>query len=171
MPDHCCVPLCTNRRTKNTSLSFHTFPRKPETLKKWIVAIRRDEGPSFRVTANTVVCGVHFKDEDYFGDRHKALVATSSCGEDGKKTIVGTSRKQRLKPDAVPTIFLFTGAQSERPSPSVRRQVAKSRAEKLQLEKSLVTFGPFTEVESVDKDLKEALRCCRAQEGCRIPSC
>ena len=36
---------------------------------KGIVAVRLDEGPSFRVTANTVVCSAQFKNEDYFGSR------------------------------------------------------------------------------------------------------
>ena len=134
-------------------ISFHLFSRKPETFRKWIVAIRRDEGQSFRVTANTVVCGAHFKDEDYFGG---ALLATSSCGKDEKDGHEVPSRKRRLKPDAVPSIFSFRRAQSERPSPTVRRQVAQGRTEKLKLAKNLVTFGPLTKPESVEKDLKEA---------------
>ena len=152
MHDHCCVPMCTNRRKKTPDLSFHLFPRKPETFRKWIVAIRRDEGQSFRVTANTVVCGAHFKDEDYFG----GALATSSCGKDEKDRHEVPSRKRRLKPDAVPSIFSFRRAQSERPSPTVRRQVAQGRTEKLKLAKKLITFGPLTKPESVEKDLKEA---------------
>ena len=105
------------------------------------------------MTANTVVCGAHFKDEDYFGP---ALLANYSSGKDEKDRHEVPSRKRPLKPDAVPTIFWVRRAHSERPSPTVRRQVAQGRTEKLKLAKILVTFGPLTKPESVEKDLKEA---------------
>ena len=77
--DHCCEPRCLNRRSKDPSLSFHTFPRKEDQRKEWIVAIRRDEGPSFSVTSNTVVCGAHFAAEDF------SFPSRSSSGNVGRK--------------------------------------------------------------------------------------
>jgi hypothetical protein len=69
---HCCVVFCTNdlrykdRYCEETGkvLHFHHFPADSERRKKWIVAIRRDEGPLFKVchTVDTVSvpvsCGV-----------------------------------------------------------------------------------------------------------------
>ena len=53
---HCCVPLCTNdyryaeKGTQNRrNLSFHVFPKDEGLKKRWIIAIRRDEGPHFKV--------------------------------------------------------------------------------------------------------------------------
>ena len=70
--DHCCVPLppvplCTNRRDRRKDLSFQTFPPSDvlSLKRRWIHAIRRDEGPTFQVSANTVVCSEHFLPLDY----------------------------------------------------------------------------------------------------------
>ena len=128
-----CVLIGERRPLIYRFIYFLESPKLSEVDRR----IRRDEGQSFRVTANTVVCGAHFKDEDYFGG---ALLATSSCGKDEKDGHEVPSRKRRLKPDAVPSIFSFRRAQSERPSPTVRRQVAQGRTEKLKLAKNLVTF-------------------------------
>ena len=142
MPDHCCIPLCTNRRNKQPNLSFHTFPRNPDALGKWIVAIRQDEGSSFRVTVNTIVYSAQFKDEDYFGSR--SLFFFLFRRGSGDELYDTRSRKRRLKPDAVPTIFFFfcfRGACCDRPSPSVRRRVAQDHVEKLKLGRILVRSG------------------------------
>ena len=50
---YCCVPLCKNRSVCDASLSFHCFPNegsRKEARKAWLVAIRRDEGPHFKIT-------------------------------------------------------------------------------------------------------------------------
>lgn len=46
-------------------VSFHRFPQDAEVYKKWIIAIRRDEGKHFKVTKATKVCSKHFSEEDY----------------------------------------------------------------------------------------------------------
>ena len=53
--------------------------------------------------------------------------------------------------------FFLQRACCERPSLSVRRQVAQGRVEKLNLERIVVPFGPLTKQASSEKDLKEAL--------------
>jgi len=63
--DHCCVPDCNNRWNRNPELSFHTFPKNKEQKRRWILAIKRDEGPAFKVTNSTVVCSAHFLPSDY----------------------------------------------------------------------------------------------------------
>ena len=48
---HCCVPMCTSdeRRKGDEIISFHSFPRDVMLRKKWIIAIRRNEGLHFKV--------------------------------------------------------------------------------------------------------------------------
>lgn len=47
---HCCVVHCTNDSRKDGSLNFHRFPSDQLLKRKWIVAIRRDEGPCFKAS-------------------------------------------------------------------------------------------------------------------------
>ncbi|CAN7998186.1 unnamed protein product [Ixodes hexagonus] len=68
MPTHCCVPQCTQRGPKDekqSKVSYFGFPRSKDLHKRWIVAIKRDEGKHFKVTQSTKVCSRHFKEEDY----------------------------------------------------------------------------------------------------------
>ncbi|KAM7297119.1 uncharacterized protein ISCGN_022272 [Ixodes scapularis] len=68
MPTHCCVPQCTQRGPKDEKqqkVSYFGFPRSKDLHKKWIVAIKRDEGKHFKVTQSTKVCSKHFKEEQY----------------------------------------------------------------------------------------------------------
>ncbi|KAM7306140.1 uncharacterized protein ISCGN_009881 [Ixodes scapularis] len=46
-------------------VSYFGFPKDKELFKKWIVAIRRDEGKHFKVSKSTKVCSKHFKDKDF----------------------------------------------------------------------------------------------------------
>ena len=48
---HCCVPQCTNdsRYDRESKLSFHKIPEDNKLRKEWIVKIRRDIGPHFKV--------------------------------------------------------------------------------------------------------------------------
>lgn len=85
---HCCVPLCNGDSRYHEDLRFHRIPgrTKDEKLKKeWLVKIRRDEGPDFKITTSTRVCSRHFTKEDY-------LPPTKSGS-------------QRLKRGAVPSNF------------------------------------------------------------------
>ena len=63
--DHCCVPGCQNRRNKLPCVSFHAFPRTGPTRRSWIIAIKRDEGPKFKITESTVVCSEHFSPDNF----------------------------------------------------------------------------------------------------------
>ncbi|KAI4874407.1 hypothetical protein NFI96_028040, partial [Prochilodus magdalenae] len=78
----CSVPRCSNSKQKQPYLSFHGFPSDGEQKKKWVRAIRRDEGVKFVIRReSTFVCSRQFTAADY---------------------IEGSSR---LKPGAVPTRF------------------------------------------------------------------
>lgn len=62
----CSVPLCTNSKRKQPHLSFHDFPNDVELRKKWLTAIRRDEGQTFTIRrGSTFVCSQHFQSDDF----------------------------------------------------------------------------------------------------------
>ena len=71
---YCCVPLCRNSSDQSErerlgleKLSFHSFPdQKTPLAKEWIARIRRDVGPSFRITKRTKICSVHFNPDDFY---------------------------------------------------------------------------------------------------------
>ncbi|KAK3742616.1 hypothetical protein QZH41_018331 [Actinostola sp. cb2023] len=65
---HCCVPQCNGDSRYHNELKFHRLPggeAGKETRKRWLVKIRRDEGPDFKITSSTRICSRHFIDEDY----------------------------------------------------------------------------------------------------------
>ncbi|XP_033739285.1 THAP domain-containing protein 3-like [Pecten maximus] len=103
---HCCVPFCTNdsrkAATSDLKISFHLIPKAESLKKRWIVAIRRDEGPLFKVTSSTYVCSEHFTPEQF------------------KRTLTGI---KKLKDGAVPTLFQWITNKLERPPPKKRQFV------------------------------------------------
>ena len=117
--DHCCVPLCTNRREKRSDLSYHTFPKEDVLRRKWTQAIRRDEGDNFSITPNTVVCSSHFRLSDF------SPLAVELVGD-------SQARKRRLKKDAVPSVFSFRPPpRPPRPSLSDRLAAGAVRAREM----------------------------------------
>ena len=46
---HCCVPNCTSDGRYDDTLCFHRIPKDDTLRKQWIIKIRRDEGPQFKV--------------------------------------------------------------------------------------------------------------------------
>lgn len=108
MPSHCCVPQCTTRGYRDTNgdkISFYIFPAHSDLRKKWIHAIRRDEGPEFEITSNTVVCSRHFR------------------ANDTKKTLAG---KHLLKHGAVPSVFAWTRTSPRKRKPPTERSFVKT---------------------------------------------
>lgn len=67
MPSHDIfwVHCYTNRRSRLPTISFRMFPKGDLLKKYWLAAIKRDGGPSFQVTPNTVVGSAHFLQSDY----------------------------------------------------------------------------------------------------------
>ena len=62
MPDSCCVPQCSERREKGSTLSFFTIPSRekhPERRDLWIQAIKREQWPEKSID-NARICGKHF---------------------------------------------------------------------------------------------------------------
>ena len=102
MPTHCCVPECTKkgyREEGGTKVSFFKFPTENPMKKKWLHAIRRDQGKYFTVTENTKICSRHFRE----GDITKPLAG-----------------KNELRDGVVPSVFPWI-----RTSPRKRKEPAE----------------------------------------------
>ncbi|KXJ08998.1 THAP domain-containing protein 3 [Exaiptasia diaphana] len=103
MPQNCCVPQCTKKVyiENGVRISYHRFPDNKDLFKQWMIAIRRDLGRDFQVTAHTRVCSRHFKLQDF------------------KLSFGG--RKRTLLPEAVPSVFPWKqGSPPRRKSPRKR---------------------------------------------------
>jgi len=71
---YCCVPDCKNSSCREMErkllglpkLSFHSFPKDEAMVRKWIIKIKQDLGPDFKLNDSTRVCSAHFTPDDYF---------------------------------------------------------------------------------------------------------
>lgn len=104
MPTHCCVPECTKKGCRDENgnkISYFKFPiDDPQLKRKWLHAIRRDEGKYFKVTEATKVCSRHFRPGDI------------------KKTLAS---KNELRAGVVPSLFEWIRASPrKRKAPIVR---------------------------------------------------
>ena len=65
----CCVPGCktTGYIVENSQpVTFHGLPlQDKDRLREWIVRIKRDVGPQFKVTKHTKICSRHFLPGDF----------------------------------------------------------------------------------------------------------
>ncbi|KAG0443948.1 hypothetical protein HPB47_014354, partial [Ixodes persulcatus] len=68
-------------------VSLFAFPSDPVVRKKWVIAIKRDEGKHFTITKYTKLCSGHFQQSDYLPN------------------VAGNRRY--LKQQAVPSVFAF----------------------------------------------------------------
>ena len=89
MVRYCWVKNCRNNDKDNADLYFHVLPSKPENIREeWLRRIRKNGDMPKRLN----ICSEHFELECYERDLQSELL--------------GTSPKPRLKPNAVPSIFL-----------------------------------------------------------------
>uniref|UniRef100_A0A3B4VHP6 THAP domain-containing protein 1 n=1 Tax=Seriola dumerili TaxID=41447 RepID=A0A3B4VHP6_SERDU len=64
---HCSVPYCSNNKQSHPYLSFHDFPSDDQLRARWVTAIRRDEGATFKILrGSTYVCSLHFNNDDIY---------------------------------------------------------------------------------------------------------
>uniref|UniRef100_G3MTP4 THAP-type domain-containing protein n=1 Tax=Amblyomma maculatum TaxID=34609 RepID=G3MTP4_AMBMU len=95
-----CTSLPGKGNIDSKSVSFHGFPTDPALYKKWIIAIRKDEGANFTVGKSTKVCSKHFRETDY---------------------VPGVASGYRLLRDtAVPSVFSFVKDKKIRKPPKQR---------------------------------------------------
>ena len=131
MPSHCCVPQCLTRGYRDNDgekISFYSFPSEALLKKKWIHAIRRDEGKHFEVTKSTLVCSRHFRENDV------------------KKTLAG---KHILKPGVVPSVFAWIRTSPRKRKAPKERLFVDKKLEELPLKNNSdgpVEVGEETEI-------------------------
>ncbi|XP_055069806.1 uncharacterized protein [Misgurnus anguillicaudatus] len=93
---HCSVPFCKSNKQRQPYLSFHGFPTELSLRKKWIRAVRRDEGANFKIKqGSTFVCSRHFCDSDY----------TTASRESDVPIFTTRVCVKRLKTGSVPSRF------------------------------------------------------------------
>ncbi|KAI2650564.1 DNA transposase THAP9 [Labeo rohita] len=125
---YCSVPCCSNNKHKFPYLSFHDFPVDAEIRACWVRAIKRDEGPSFKILCgSTYVWSQHFTPED---------ISTSASG------------RTRIKKGATPSRFPWNdwgkGRASQARQPVYQRARKHFRAAVLD-ESQEMPVGDFTE--------------------------
>ncbi len=57
---YCSVPCCSNNKHKFPYLSFHDFLANAEIRAQWVSAIKRDEGPSFKILRGSMCAASTF---------------------------------------------------------------------------------------------------------------
>ena len=114
---NCCVAAgCSN--TPSDHITLFKFPSDPKLREKWAKQVRRTRA-NWKPTKHSVVCSEHFTQDCFEADA--AIAAT-----------LGISKKRRLKPDAVPTIFRresssMTEVRSESQAASSSTTVSRKR--------------------------------------------
>ena len=106
MPTSCCVPECTKKgylHENGRKVSHFKFPDDPLRRKKWIHAIRRDEGVYFQIQEWTKVWSRHFREYDFI------------------KTLSG---RRDLRSNAVTSLFPWSRTSlRKRKAPTDREQI------------------------------------------------
>ena len=90
MGRQCIAAACSS--TSRYGGSFFRFPRNPDLRKKWAKQVKRTRDRWSGPTEYSLLCEKHFT-EDCF--EPEAAIAAA----------MGLSRRKRLKPDAIPTVF------------------------------------------------------------------
>jgi hypothetical protein len=122
----CAAFGCTSRNTKHEKgVGFFSFPKDAVRCRKWTGQLNRAH---YVVNVNSRLCSKHFEKEQFVG----RCVLAESVGFTGKFN-------QRLKPDAVPTIFYRSGQMSPR---KPRSSAASIREKKLKIQVT-ISFCPF----------------------------
>ena len=119
MVKHCIALGCQNRSSKPEckDLSWHSLPLSNKNLlAQWLVKLRRENTP---VNKNSYVCSQHFEANCFI------------------KPMGG--QRIRLKPDSVPTKFIFTIEKPKRKEPADR---ATLNTKKTKIEKSQQHSAP-----------------------------
>ena len=140
MPTHCCVPACTKKGYSNENgvkVSFFKFLTENPEKKKWLHAIRREEGKHFKVTKFTKISSRHFREGEI------------------KKTLAG---KSDMKSGVVPSVFSWVRTSPRKRKPPTERNFgtssSSSAARKLDTSPVIVTEEPHS-FENDDENFAE----------------
>ncbi|XP_064474320.1 uncharacterized protein LOC135388606 isoform X2 [Ornithodoros turicata] len=106
----CCFVHCKNKRENTTGVTFFGFPKCERLKQLWIAKVRR---PGWKLYKSSRLCSDHF---------------TADCFEEAERlqqefglVLPGKRLRQRLKPDAVPSLFVEHEGDFDVPSSSSRR--------------------------------------------------
>ena len=131
MPTHCCAPECTKKgyhKDDGTKITYFKFRTENQMKKKWLHAIRRDEGKHFKVTEHTKICSQQLREGDI------------------KKPLAG---KNELRDGVVPSVFPWI-----RTSPCKRKEPAERNFELTALKSASQTLSsPAVVVEELSNEL------------------
>ena len=94
--------------THSDSISMHKFPKDPELRQKWEKQVQRTR-EQWSATDTSVLCSEHFEADCFEVD---SMLAEQ----------MGLKKRKRLKPDAVPTVFVRHGIPKD--APLVKNQAA-----------------------------------------------
>ena len=111
MPSFYCVPECNQKGykdEKNERISYFNFPTDKTRRKKWLHAIRRDEGKDFRVTETTKVCSRHFRSSDLKKSLHGRVYVKDNVVPSRFKWCPESPRKRKTPAVRFPSIKATT---------------------------------------------------------------
>lgn len=122
MPDFCMAPGCSNRGVPSgIQRHFHSVPKNERIQKMWLNNMKLKDpprGPDGKLSKHCRVCSDHFTADSYKRDLQAELM--------------GLTRPRKLKEDAVPTIFDFSGYSTAtvnaRPSAVLQQNGARKSA-------------------------------------------
>jgi len=112
----CAIPMCktysVNRNRKKTAeqVIYHYLPRDPFFKNIWLSLCRKNANGD-----HARVCSKHFTEDSYERDLQAELL--------------GVVRRKRLRPDAVPTLNLFTPTAQPQPSADTVQPVEQNDVE------------------------------------------
>ena len=94
----CCAIGCKSRKNKNSSLSFHRFPREQSRRNKWIAALGRIK---WQPNEYSYLCSAHFaggkKSDDVDSPAYNPVLFESTPEKVRKKIIQDFTRYERAK--------------------------------------------------------------------------
>ena len=105
MPTHCCVPECNQKGVKSPTgekVSFFEFPNESSLRKRWIHAIRRDEGKNWQITRDTKVCSLHFRREDLRKSLAGRIYLVDGCVPSRFAWSIPSPRKRKAPTERLP---------------------------------------------------------------------
>ena len=106
MVRRCVAAGCSN--TPSSTVILFKFPNDPVLRDKWVKQVRRTRA-EWEATEHSVLCSEHFSEDCFEAD---AALAQS----------FGLSKRRRLKPDAIPTIFHRPSGETASTSYAIRKR-------------------------------------------------
>lgn len=150
---YCCVPYCKSaliKKGKNV-ISFHQFPSDLNLQVKWLQAIGRENFVVNSKSPSSVVCGKHFRPEDYVkGITLKKLVKNAVPSVFKDKPVIAKDKRKRKLSNKRPS-------PEENASDSSEEKLPKAKRSNVHPVKTEVSSGSDLEA-SVSESIKSSLQ-------------